>query len=134
MVAAASLAGVARVLVLRCDRLDEADRIQLTVLRGGVRELDEFQFVTQVRSTCRTRCKRCVVVERIVVELELLVRTERIGGVRSRVWIRTCRTVAIRPTGRADISVRVRPPARVPSPTDIGRTQFVTNRNPGLWR
>src|SRR5437016_4324029 len=134
MVASASLARVTRVLVLRRDRLDKADRIEVANIAGRVRKLEEFLFVAQVRSTCRTRCKRCVVIECIVVELELLVRAEWISRVRGRVWIRTCRTVTVRPTGRADISVRVRPPARVPSPTDVCRAEFVTDRNARLWR
>src|SRR5713226_3365213 len=134
MVASASFTRVAGVLVLWRDRLDEADRIEVAVIGGRIRELDEFLFVTQVCPPCCTGRKGCVVVERIVVELELLVRAKWIGRVRRRVRIRTRRTVTIRPTGRADISVRVRPPTGVPSPTDIGRTQFVTNGDSRLGR
>src|SRR5437016_12640794 len=114
MVASASLARVTRVLVLRRDRLDKADRIEVANIAGRVRKLEEFLFVSQVRSTCRTRCNRCVVSECIMVELALLVRAEWMSRARGRVWTGTCRTVSVRPTGCADISVRVRPPGRVP--------------------
>ena len=134
VLAAASHAGVAGVLVVRCDGLDEADRIELAGLRRGVCELDEFLFVTQVRPPCRTGSKGCVVVERIVMELELLVRAERVRGVRARVWIRAGRSIAIRPARRADFAGCIRPPARVPRPTNTVHAKFVPDCRPRLWR
>src|SRR5690348_3295311 len=125
MAAAARLARVAGVLVLRRDRLYETNRIELAALRRGVDELDEFLLVAQVRSRFRTWREGCVVVERVVVELELPVRTVGISGVGDRVGIRAGRPVAIGPTRCADISVRIRPPTRVPRPTDARRAQFV---------
>src|SRR5437773_9445128 len=133
MVAPASLAGVARVLVLGCDRLD-ADRIELASLNGRIRQLDEFLFVPQMLSRFRAGSKGCIVVERVVVELELPMRAVGKCGVRARVRIRAGRTIAIGPTRRADISVRVRPSTRIPRPTDAGCAQFVANRHPQLWR
>src|SRR5439155_2108834 len=100
MVAPASLAGVARVLVLGCDRLD-ADRIELASLNGRIRQLDEFLFVPQMLSRFRAGSKGCIVVERVVVELELPMRAVGKCGVRARVRIRAGRTIAIGPTRRA---------------------------------
>src|SRR6266852_408321 len=128
MVAAASLARVTRVLVLWCDRFDEADRIERAGIRRGVRKLDKLLFVTQVRPPFGAGREGPVIVERVVVELELAMRTVRIGGVRARIRIRAVRTIAIRPTRRADIASRVRPPARVPRPTDARRAELVADR------
>src|SRR2546421_12373564 len=50
MFASASLARVTRVLVLRRDRLDKADRIEFANIAGRVRKLDEFLLVAEVRS------------------------------------------------------------------------------------
>src|SRR5258706_15323208 len=97
MVAAANLARVARMFVLRCDRLDEADGTELAVPRRSVRELHELLFVTQVRPPRRTGRKRCVIVERIVVKLELPMRTVRIGGGWDSARVRAGGTIAMRP-------------------------------------
>src|SRR6476659_4982533 len=109
MVAAGVLAGIAGVLVLRTDRLHEADRLELAVVRGR----DEFLLVPQVRRTGR-RARRVVrvVIERLVVELEQLVRAVRIDrrgqGVRvgAGPW-----DIAVGPSGTANVTVRVRPAA-----------------------
>ncbi len=74
--AADGFAGVTGVLVLRPDRLDEADRQQL----AGLGLLDELGLVAQVLGAGgRARRVGGIVVERLVVELEVLVRAVRIG-------------------------------------------------------
>ena len=45
VIAPPDLARVAGVLVLGPDRLDEADRVELAVLRRGLRQLDELLLV-----------------------------------------------------------------------------------------
>src|SRR4029079_6821431 len=99
------LARVARVLVLRPDRLDEADRLELAGLRGALRARQELRLVTQVlRAHRRARGERGEVVERLVVVLEELagaVRVHRSGrgaGIGARAGRR-----AVGPAGTADV-------------------------------
>jgi hypothetical protein len=66
MAAAFRFTGVAGMLVLFADRLDEADRLERAVLR----RLDELRLILQVRGARRVVG---VVVERLMVILEVLV-------------------------------------------------------------
>src|SRR5205823_9617157 len=114
--AAAVLAGVAGVLVLLADRLDEAHRLE----RAGLRRGDELHLVAQVRGAGGgARREAREVVERLVVELEQLVRAVRVhpGGERVRVGA-GARRGAVRPAGAAHVAGRVVPAAGVPGPVD----------------
>src|SRR6516162_5542764 len=109
MIATAGLTRIARVLVFRCDGLDEANRIQFAFRGGSDHKTRELLFVTQMRAPRRAGRVRRIVVERIVMELKLPVWTEGKGRVRARVRISAVRTAAIRPAGRTYITARVRP-------------------------
>src|SRR6266487_2669633 len=119
MAATTALARVAGMLVLEPDRLDEADRIELTRARGVVHLLDELLLVTQMRATRSAGRERGVVVQRLVVELEHLVRAIRPDRVRGRIRIgANAGNGPIRPSRRADVAVGVRPAAGIPRPAD----------------
>ena len=87
MVAAGVLAGVAGVLVLGAQRLDEADRLELaSALLGGSGVAKERLLVEQVvRARGRPGRERRVVVEGLMVVLEQLVRAVRQDRVGRRV-------------------------------------------------
>src|SRR6202049_734267 len=69
------------------------------------------------------------VVERLVMELEDLVRAIRICRIRRRIWIRAnARGGAIGPSRCTDVAIGIRPPTGVPGPADAGRAQLIADR------
>ena len=110
-----------------------------------VARLDELLLVAQVRGAVRQPGRRLgrerrVVVERLVVVLEQVVRALRPGCDR-RVDVRVGaagrrrrRPRAVRPAGVADVAVGVRPAAGVPGPVDAFRRQPVADRRVRLCR
>ena len=114
VVTAAALACVSGVLVLEPDRLHEADRVEVARLGRVVRKLHELNLVAQVRPPRGAGRIRGVVVERLVVVLEDLVRAVRPGRVRSGGGVGTDGIQAggaIGPARRPDVTVGVRPSA-----------------------
>ena len=134
VVAAAAFARVAGVLVLEPDRFDEAHRVELAALGGAADELVELCFIPQVRAAGSVWRKACVVVQRLVVELEDLVRAIRKDGVGGRVRVGAGRAVAVGPTGGAGVAVSVRPATRVPGPAHSSGAELVTDRRASLRR
>ena len=108
MVAAAALAGVARMLVFQADRLDEAHRIQVAGCRRRMGQVEKFGLVSQMASSGCAGCEAGVVVEGLVMELKNLVRAVRPSRIREGVGIRASGG-AVCPAGRADIAVGIRP-------------------------
>src|SRR4029077_21193271 len=122
MRAAVRLAGVARMLVLLTDRLDEAHRVQVALGRRRARCVLELDLVAEVRTPTSVRAIVRVIHERLVMELEREVRAlrivvRRIGVV---VRIRTRRPWTVRPARPRGIPGGVLPPAGVPTPRDAG--------------
>ena len=134
VVGARVLAGVAGVLVLGADRLDEADRLELAAAIRSVRERLELVFVAQVLDP-RLRAGRVVlvVVERLVVVLEQLVRAVREDRAGRRLGV-GAGSRPVRPARSADVAVGVRPAARVPRPVDALLAQPVADRRALLRR
>src|SRR3954470_22466856 len=100
MVGPGVLAGVARVLVLCADRLDEADRLQAAVAPRVRGRADELSLVAQVAAHRGPPRRRGEVVERLVVNLKQLARTVRAPGAARRVRVRARRPVAVGPPWR----------------------------------
>src|SRR5437660_8208781 len=114
VVTTAAVARVSDVLVLDLDRLHDADRIDVAPLGRIVRKLHELNLVAQVRPPRGAGRIRGVVVERLVVVLEDLVRAVRPGRVRSGGGVGTGGIQAggaIAPARRPDVTVGVRPSA-----------------------
>jgi hypothetical protein len=135
VVAALRLAGVAGVLVLFAERLDEAHRRQLAVVPlRPLRGRDERLLVLQMcaagrveRLEARVDGVRPEVVERLVVVLEQEIRTPRERRVgRAVVRVAARRAVPVRPARAVDGADRVRPAARVPGPRNACLRQAVT--------
>src|SRR5260370_19313505 len=75
------------------------------------------------------------VVERVVVEVEALVRAERISRVGNRVGVRTdAGRGSVSPAGGANIAVRIGPAARVPGPGHVSGAELVADGLPSLGR
>ena len=135
VVAAPGLARVAGVLVLFPDRLDEADLLQVAVVVRRVGVGDELGLVLEMRcARVRAGPVVVVVVERLVVVLEVDVRAARPDRVRPYVRVDAVRAGAVRPAGRADVAVGVRPATRVPGPVDALGGQLVADVRAGQGR
>src|SRR5207245_7005371 len=117
--AAAGFTRIARMLVLEPDRLDEADRIELARLCRSFGQIDKGLLVLQVCPPCSSGGVVRVIVERLVMELQALVRAVRPDRVRCGVRIRADGgNGTVRQAGPQVVAVRVRPAARVPGPAD----------------
>ncbi len=125
MVAALVLAGATGMLVLGADRFDETDRPQCARLGRA----DELDLVAQVQcARCGARCIVGVVVERLMVVLEQRVRAVRVAGAHGGGGIGAgIGRISVGPARTGDISVRVRPTARIPRPIDVRRGQPVAS-------
>ena len=119
--AAAAFTGIARMLVLEPNRLDEADRIELAGLCRRCGQVHKGLLVLQMCPTRSSGGVVRVIVERLVMELEDLVGAVRPDRVRGGVRIAAdARNRTVRPARPQVVAVRVRPAARVPGPADAG--------------
>ena len=134
MIAPVRLARVARMLVVRAERLHEADRLEPAGLRRAARELRERGFVLQLRTSRRAGSVVREVVEWLVVELEHVARAGRIGRARDRVRSGAVRACTVRVSGRGGLAGGVRPAACVPRPVDSLRREPVADRRRRLQR
>ena len=135
VIGAVALARVAGVLVLGAVGLDDAHRLELAAVLGARGRGLELGLVAQVRAAGLAGRVGGEVVERLVVELEQLARAVGIDGAGRGVGVRA--RPGRRPVGpprRADVTVGVRPAARVPRPVDALGAQAVADRRRRLQR
>src|SRR5205807_2994683 len=114
------LVGVARVLVLFADRLDEADGLELALGGRSAGLPQELGLVAKViPSRSRAGGKAGEVVKRLVMELEQLIRAVWIGVAGQVIRIRARRSRAVRVILAFGIPGGIVPPARIPGPIDV---------------
>ena len=108
--------------------------VGIGLVSGGTAAINEVVERDLVLEVVRPRLGPRGVVgevrERLVVELEQPVRAVREDDAGARVVVRIAagRAGAVRPARTTDVTVRVRPAARVPGPVDPGRRELVADR------
>src|SRR5262249_50623107 len=123
--------GIAGVLVLFPKRLDEADRLERSVVGSS----NELHLIAQMRGTSRSAVGKVgVVIERVVVILEQKVWTPGKASRRIGVGISAGHTACVGPPWPGCVTNRIGPSASVPRPVNPCCGETIAYRRICKWR